>query len=348
MKEKLLLLICLISTHVVLAQDPTFSQFYAAKIYYNPAYAGADNGVRASMNFREQWPSITSRFRTYNFNADIGIPKIGGGIGIIATKNVEGEGFLKTTTLGAAVSHIFRIQDNNKKKLYVHMGLYAAMINKAIEWDKLVYSDQLDPLYGKVTDISAMQRPPGNSRTFPDFGFGTMARYKVNRTIHTFGVSVSHLNEPDQSLLMRGQKLPMKYIGHYIGFIPVKSNKFYLSPGFIYERQSKLEALNVGLLGIYGPVFGGVWYRRKNVPVLSIRRDSFIWNVGVKGVFKTDYRWQIGYSYDLTVSGLAAYSGDTHEISLTIEYDSPKRRRYRKIKNCLFFKEERDLSLPTF
>ena len=43
------------------AQDPQFSQFYAAPLYLNPGFAGTTPYIRAGANFRSQWPSLDLR-----------------------------------------------------------------------------------------------------------------------------------------------------------------------------------------------------------------------------------------------------------------------------------------------
>jgi len=81
-----------------MAQDPTFSQYYSNKLYYNPAFAGADPGLRLNFNYRNLWSSLSSNFGTYNFNMDIADFNMGGGIGTVITGNVEGDGLMRTNS----------------------------------------------------------------------------------------------------------------------------------------------------------------------------------------------------------------------------------------------------------
>ena len=41
------------------AQDAHFSQFYANPLYLSPSLAGATDGARIILNYRNQWPAIT-------------------------------------------------------------------------------------------------------------------------------------------------------------------------------------------------------------------------------------------------------------------------------------------------
>ena len=65
--KKLLVLLCLSLSVNSFAQDPEFTQFYANKLYLNPAFAGSHNCPRIVMNYRNQWPAITGNFVTTAF-----------------------------------------------------------------------------------------------------------------------------------------------------------------------------------------------------------------------------------------------------------------------------------------
>ena len=50
-------------------QDVHFSQFYNSPLTINPANVGAFNGdIRAHSNYRNQWSSIQSAYKTYSFS----------------------------------------------------------------------------------------------------------------------------------------------------------------------------------------------------------------------------------------------------------------------------------------
>ena len=60
------------------AQDATFTQFYANRTYINPAYAGADLGLRFNFNYRNLWTAVPGDFSTFSGGVDIGDPNIFG------------------------------------------------------------------------------------------------------------------------------------------------------------------------------------------------------------------------------------------------------------------------------
>ncbi|WP_287060456.1 type IX secretion system membrane protein PorP/SprF, partial [Algoriphagus sp.] len=48
-------------SHSAFAQDPQYSQYYAAPLYLNPAMAGGELTGRVGFNYRNQWPSIDAQ-----------------------------------------------------------------------------------------------------------------------------------------------------------------------------------------------------------------------------------------------------------------------------------------------
>src|SRR5215211_467009 len=74
----------------VTAQDPQFSQFYAAPLYLNPALAGSTGQARAGINFRNQWPAIDANFTTLSAYFDYFIEDYRSAVGLIVTRDKEG------------------------------------------------------------------------------------------------------------------------------------------------------------------------------------------------------------------------------------------------------------------
>ena len=80
----------------VKAQDPQFTQFYANPLYLNPAFAGVARCPRFILNYRNQWPSIPGNYVTYSASYDQHIDALSGGVGILVTNDVAGQGTLNT------------------------------------------------------------------------------------------------------------------------------------------------------------------------------------------------------------------------------------------------------------
>lgn len=349
-KALLAIFIGLITWSSAFAQDPTFTQFYANRTYINPAYAGADLGLRFNFNYRNLWTAIPGDFSTYCGGVDMGDPNIFGGIGFLAAVGNEGEGQLQTQRYSLMYSYRLIVIP---RMFDLHFGLDAAYMSKQIkDWDSFVFSDQLHPIYGNINPTNA-QRPDKLKVEMPDFNAGILARFNIKpgggrmktRKIiaNTVGFAAHHITSPNESLIGRTEKMPIKFLAHYsmlVSLSKVRSrNPFYLSPNIMYEHQRTLSTLNVGMYALRAPVMIGVWYRNE-FRFESNDTDALMFNVGMRGTnrMKT-FMYQIGYSYDLTLSKLAGSTSGSHEISLILEITragfNPKSRIARKrARNC--------------
>lgn len=65
------------------AQDPHFSQFYAAPTFMSPSLAGSTGGVRVTTNYRNQWPGIKQAYQSYAVSGDMYVNKYHSGFGAI-------------------------------------------------------------------------------------------------------------------------------------------------------------------------------------------------------------------------------------------------------------------------
>src|SRR5260370_24177393 len=89
-------LIILRST-VTLAQDPEFSQYYAAPLYLNPAFTGTTDDHRFIMNYRNQWPNVARGYQTVAVSYDYNLYQYNSGIRFLATLDKAGTAGMKST-----------------------------------------------------------------------------------------------------------------------------------------------------------------------------------------------------------------------------------------------------------
>src|SRR4051812_21468571 len=57
------------------SQDIHFSQFLATPLLINPAQTGLGGNARMILNYKSQWQSVGSPYRTYAFSGDMTINK---------------------------------------------------------------------------------------------------------------------------------------------------------------------------------------------------------------------------------------------------------------------------------
>lgn len=304
------------------AQDPEMTQYYAAPIYTNPAMAGTGNcggGGRININYRNQWPSLPGTFVTSLVSYDQHFDGIGGGIGIIAMNDVAGEGRLTSNTLAG----IYSYQLSVTRKFTMRFGLEAQYVNRAIDWSKLRFPDQIDPTKG----FTNATNEPLDTRTisYPNFSTGILGYTEKFYA----GIAVHNLIQPIQSFLgTQDSKLPRRWTGHAGMVIPLDNAyepSMTISPNALFMLQNKFTQLNLGFYFNKGPLVTGLWYRQTFGTYHN--SDAMMVLVG----FRKE-KFKFGYSYDLTVSSARQAAPGSHEVSASIEWCATKRPiRYRKL-----------------
>ncbi len=324
----LLVSLVVLETH---AQDAQFSQFYANPLYLNPALAGSSECGRVHLNYRNQWPTLTKAFITYNVSYDQSLPSINSGFGILVMNDRQGDGALGRTSASAFYSYKLKVSE----PIVISFGVKAGFYQERLDWDKLVFADQINSATGVISPGSMETPPSSKSISVVDFSAGAVMSYW---DMFFVGVAVDHLNEPQMTFYDDpSNKIPMKITAHGGAVVNLSQgtlgnaggNDFVIQPNILYMQQNKFHQLNLGFyLSRYPFVVGG-WFRHN-----FENPDAVIALVGL-----TWDNLRFGYSYDVTVSKIGGSSGGAHEISLAWNfciYKEQKRRRIRAIKSPTF------------
>jgi type IX secretion system PorP/SprF family membrane protein len=331
------LVLMLAAGETVTAQDAQFSQFYAAPLYLNPAFAGSTSQARVGTNYRNQWPAIDANFNTISAFADFYIEEKNSGVGMIINRDREGLLGLQSTSIGLLYSYDLKLT----KGLSFRPGFQASLYNRAINFDRLTFGDQFDQNTGQVVNRQSVEGlSSGQSKFFPDMTMGGLF-YSKNGWL---GVTTAHITQPDQSLVGSPDRLPMKISGH-AGW------KFYLTPGVMgqgfynkprersitptvqYRHQGRFDQMDLGLYYTLEPLIIGTWYR--GVPFKTVNgivnNESIVLLVGFTKKGDKDVL-NIGYSYDYTISKLGPGSGGAHEFSIVYSWSTRDPRKPPKDK----------------
>lgn len=240
----------LLLANSVMAQDPNYSQFYLKETYYNPAMTGINPGLRGTVTDRHLWTSVPGEWGTQSISFDYYDVKFAqGGIGGYFTRNSQGENCLNTYQGGLAYAKQIRVLPD----LMFQVGAGAQYIHKNIDYDKLTFTDQLDPRFGAIYETEFVPPEEGKwSQGVFDYNAGAVVQFNIRQTpvkylaTGVFGVAFHHLSQPDMSWIDDGQEapLPMKFDVH--GYLQFRINRqgfhnryFLLCPGFIFENQAE-------------------------------------------------------------------------------------------------------------
>ncbi len=314
--------LCFIS-FACLAQDPHFSQYYAAPLYLNPGFAGATENHRFIANMRLQWPSLPRAFNTYAFSYDYNLEDIRSGLGILL--NADQAGSAGQTTTQGGLLYSYKLQLN--QKIVFSPGLYFGVGSRGLDINKAIFGDQLGRNGGTDDPASRALR----TSQWIDIATGIVIYSKK----YWLGISGWHLNQPNQSLLTVESRLPAKFSIHGGTRIPLyrgireKDVISSLAPSFVYQQQGNFSQLDVGVHFLYEPITCGLWFR--GAPIFKtdfneeFSRDAIVFVFGVHWL-DIDF----GYSFDFTISRLSVASGGAHELSLQYNLKLPESHRVKK------------------
>ncbi|BDD09178.1 hypothetical protein FUAX_16100 [Fulvitalea axinellae] len=293
------------------AQDPQFSQFFAAPLYTNPGFTGSTQKTRFGLNYRNQWPSLQANFTTYAAYADHYIDEYNSGVGLmLMSDNVPKAGLSSTS---AYLSYAYQVRFS--EDFMLRPGVQLGYVHQSANYGDLLFGDMIDPFTG---EIGAGGEPLDfENRGFFDLGFGAVAFYKE----FWAGLSASHLTQPNISTAVDGDDpLPIKYVytmGYKFAFTKVDKHlrrEYAFTPVMLYKNQGDFSQLDVGTYFTFEPLVVGLWYR--GLPFKPVEgksnHESFVALVGY-----SMHGFNFGYSYDYTISDLGIKSGGAHEISIS-------------------------------
>jgi type IX secretion system PorP/SprF family membrane protein len=193
---------------------------------------------------------------------------------------------------------------------------------KQFNLSNLVFPSGIDQLSGEISEY-ILAGYSDEKKWYPDFAVGAVGQHGE----FFWGAAAHHLTRPDESVIQGDQKgkIPVKATIHagarlhrlHHGLL---SRIFTLSPNILYQQQGSFKQLNLGIYMIEKSFLFGGWYRNN----IDVRPDAVI---AMAGFAKE--KFQIGYSFDLTLSKLSNYSYGSHEISLIFYLGQKQEKPFR-------------------
>ncbi|MBK8498722.1 MAG: type IX secretion system membrane protein PorP/SprF [Flavobacteriales bacterium] len=310
------------------AQDPQFSQFYAAAQYLNPALTGNTHQDRIAMNYRLQWPGVRPGYETYMAAYDHRFSTSPAGIGGMVLRDKAGTSGLFSTTVGLSYSYEARI--NYRRAL--RFGTRIGYTMRGVDPSGYLFADQVLRDNAPVTiEPNLIERV-----NYLDLA-GGMMYYSEH---FWAGLSMNHLNRPNTSLMIGGEARMQARTSVHAGYRfsidgrHISKSETRMTIASHYKMQGKWDQLDLGWYIDHGQLTGGLWYR--GLPLVKAyqpgygNNDAVILMVG----YQTESQLRFVYSYDITISKLTMKSAGAHEISLIYEWPKKAKNRKHKIVPC--------------
>jgi type IX secretion system PorP/SprF family membrane protein len=322
MKKNILTLLLSAVAFSARAQDVHFSQYFSSPLTLNPALTGLLDGTyRVAANYRSQWASVSGNpYLTGTISYDMALLKQklpegdAIGMGIMGLYDKAGDGGLINTTVGLSLAyhHAFGFD----KQHLVSLGAQAYMVQKSLDFNKLRFADQ----YDRFTGIQQYQtkEPFGSADIqYPDFNAGLMYNGKLSEKAAVyFGFSYYHLTQPVETFLSGTNTIHSRET-IYLGASLNLSDRVAIYYSGLYQQQGFAQETLMGMAFGYAldntsgdlkatELLLGTWYRFGDalVPYLALKYQKI----------------QMGFSYDVNISGFTAATNGAGAYELSLIY----------------------------
>lgn len=307
-----IVVVLLLGSATIKAQDFHLSQYEAFGLYLNPAFTGyfdeekAD--YRASAVYRSQWRSLQRKpFTTYGLSYDMPYKRFGVGAYLLNNR----AGLANFNTLNFQVSGSYAITDVQKSPHILNVGLQLGLFYKTFNPNNLLFENQYDYSTGTLNaEINNGENFQRTSIVKFDANLGVYYKYKEENKKYSpyVGFSVFHLSKPSESFNVDKNRVPMRFATNF-GCEFLVNEKVKLIPNVLYMNQAKASDLNIGVAGTYllkekNDLLYGINYRIKDALIIhaGLKKDNIV----------------LKMSYDVNVSYLSNYTSNRGAFELSL------------------------------
>lgn len=342
----------------VKAQDLHFSQYNENPLLINPAIAGSNYAMRASIVYRDQWASITTPYRTYGVSFDTRLNagnwkqvdarrgmifqkaknRLAAGIAIYNDK--AGDSKMGTLVSNASLAMSFPFNTYSS----LSFGLQAGFIQRKMDGGKLLYSSQ----YNGYTYDPTLPSGELYTRTnfiYGDFSSGVAYTYSKEETSigsnnqlkAQIGLGAFHLTSPNQNFVgSESDRLKRKFVFHGNLLFGIANSSFGVAPSWLAELQGPSKEILAGLMFKY--------YIKNNSKYTGIIKQS---SIGLGAYYRTGDaviasvlietgRFAVGFSYDINTSSLVNASRGRSAFEITLRVVTPSAYLYQRKPKAMF------------
>ncbi|WP_299112559.1 type IX secretion system membrane protein PorP/SprF [uncultured Winogradskyella sp.] len=288
-KGLIVLVFTLISTISFAQQDPQYTHYMYNTLSVNPAYAGQRETLSVVGLHRSQWVGIDGAPQTQSLSihSPLRNERIGLGLNIVkdalgpATESFVDANFSYTIPLNA---HDLKLSFGAKGGLHI----------LDTDWSKGRFQNTDPNNFGDNINLIS-----------PMIGAGLYMhtrKWYLGLAVPNF-IQTKHYDDYEESVAT--ERMHFYFIGGYVFNI---SETTELKPAFLLKGVSGAPVI--------ADVSANFWYQKKLTFGLAWRWDD---SVSALAGFQITPGMFLGYSYDMTSTGLNNYNSGTHEVTLRFE-----------------------------
>lgn len=317
-------------TGMSFAQDIHFSQFYMSPFTQNPAFTGALYGMSAQVNYKEQWKSVGTPYKTIAAAYDVSFQKkkkakafYAAGINFFSDK----AGDSKMGTTQANLSGACQVYIDRYTK--VGGGLQVGYAQRSVDYTELQWGNQFDGMAYNPS-LSSRENLGAASYSYPDVAAGVVWTYNnsagMKRVVENnelkanLGMSLFHISQPKYSFIGNNEKLHMKFVMHGNVLLSVPYSNLGFVPGFMYYRQGPASELFAGSLIRFRLKQKGKYNRNKTSSAFSMGAFYRAKDAAIIALLLEYSNYTVGMSYDVNTSNLKTASTNRGGFEITIRF----------------------------
>ena len=282
------ILVVLLPLQLMGQMFPLSDHYVVNALAINPAFAGCQDALSATISYRDQWVGYKDSPKSYILSVHTPVYNDRVGLGLLIEKNSIGI-FKETSFLG---NYAYRMELRDGK-LALGLGFGVTIYN--IAWNELVAAD--------ANDVQLMNN--SKSSVLPTFSLGTYyytKKYFIGISIPLF---LSHQIDKSTGKYKIGSNFSgSNYFltgGYEMGISP--QVKFLPSLIIKYHPKNAIQIDYNAQLSLKDRIWMGIGYRNRNMLVGMLQ-------------YQLNYQIRMAYSYDYNFGSIGKYMNGSHEIVL--------------------------------
>jgi type IX secretion system PorP/SprF family membrane protein len=285
-----LLLFLTLSGMLHAQQRPMFTQYMFNGLAINPAYSALDEVFTVTAAHRQQWTSFAGAPNTQSFTVHTPIHESNTSVGLMFLRDQIGESL---TDQGVSLSLAQRIPVGEES--WLAAGITGGFSKYSANYSQLADNvSSLDPLFGNEND-SHLNIGWGAMLFSQKYYLGLSSPFFINKTLSSSSSSVPTSERA--------------HILFYGGYLIDAGPLFKIKPNLLlkYVKGSPVQAdVNANVLIADRVWVGGSWRSFDSVDLITQLQVS--------------ENLQLGYSYDITQTGLSSVERGSHEFVLKVRF----------------------------
>jgi type IX secretion system PorP/SprF family membrane protein len=282
------ILVVLLPLQLMGQMFPLSDHYVVNALAINPAFAGCQDALSATISYRDQWVGYKDSPKSYILSVHTPVYNDRVGLGLLIEKNSIGI-FKETSFLG---NYAYRMELRDGK-LALGLGFGVTIYN--IAWNELVAAD--------ANDVLLMNN--SKSAVLPTFSLGTYyytKKYFIGISIPLF---LSHQIDKSTGKYKIGSNFSGSNYFLTAGYEVGISSQVKFLPSLIikYHPKNAIQIDYNAQINLKDRIWMGIGYRNRNMLVGMLQ-------------YQLNYQIRMAYSYDYNFGNIGKYMNGSHELVL--------------------------------